>query len=290
MLAGNDWSPSAPPAGFAAPERPSSAQGLRKSRTSSRAMTGSSLRSDSASPASFSNNSPRGTPDLSSDQKTANESFFASMGQANATRPADLPPSQGGRYQGFGNTPTPSSNQHPSFGLSSASAPSFSEIQENPMAAISKGWSLFSSAVVGASKVVNEAVIQPGMEKVTDPTLQASVKGYLSEAQKRATEVGSTANQWSKSQFGVDVADSVGGVVGTVRDKITGGPVRSGYGSLSMGYDGETSGLYQDEGDDFLGQYQNSQLAPAQHTPVEETTSTAPTKKKSDWDDEWKDF
>ncbi|KAJ7591680.1 ArfGap-domain-containing protein [Mycena floridula] len=267
MLAGNDWSPSAPPPGFATPDRPGSAQGLRKSRTSSRAMTGSSLRSDSASPASFRNSSPHGTPDLS--QKAANESYFASMGQMNANRPDDLPPSQGGKYQGFGSTPAPSSNQHPSYGF--------------------KGWSLFSSAVVGATRVVNESVIQPGMEKVADPNLQASVKGYLSEAQKKATEVGSSANQWSKSQFGVDVADSVGGVVGTVRDKFTGGPAGSGYGSLSLGH-GESSGLYNDE-DDWDGhQYQNNQLAPAQLTPVEEVTHAVPAKKKSDWDDEWKDF
>ena len=74
------------------------------------------------------------------------------------------------------------------------------------MAAISKGWSLFSAAVVGATKVVSENVIQPGVEKVTDPNFQASVKGYVSEAQKRAMVAGGAANTWSKQQFGVDVA------------------------------------------------------------------------------------
>lgn len=291
-LAGKDWSPSLPPANFAAPERPSSAQGLRKSRTSSRAMTGSSLRGDSSSPASFRNSSPRGTPDLSN-QKTANETYFASLGEVNASRPDNLPPSQGGRYQGFGNTPPP--GQHPSYGLSSASAPTLSDMQENPMAALSKGWSLFSSAVVGATKVVNESVIQPGMEKISDPTLQASMKGYLSEAQRRAAEVGSSANQWSKNQFGVDVADSVGGVVRTVGDKIGGGPARAGYGSLAVGYDNETSGLYHDEADwGSHGQtyHHGDDLAPAQLTPVGEDSfsHSAPAKKKNDWDDEWKDF
>lgn len=238
------------------------------------------------------------------DQKTMNETYFASLGQANATRPADLPPSQGGLYQGFGSTPSPSAS-HPSYGLSSASAPSLSDLQENPMAALSKGWSLFSAAVAGASRVVSENVIQPGLEKVTDPTLQASVKGYVSEAQKRATIVGSTANQWSKSQFGVDVAGSVGGVVGTVKEKMGGGPKRDGYGAISNDlHDGEGSALYGDEEDEhnFFGEFSNGRYdEPSQHNATSSlsqstvakgptTTTAAAPAKKNDWDDEWKDF
>lgn len=252
---------------------------------------GSSLRSESASPASFSN-SPHGTPDPAGDQKSANESYFASLGQANAIRPADLPPSQGGRYQGFGSTPAPSSlDQHPSFGLSSSAAPSLNDLQENPMAALSKGWSLFSAAVVGASKVVSENVIQPGMEKVTDPNLHASVKGYMTEAQKRATMAGSSANQWSKNQFGVDVAESVGGVVGTVKEKIGGGPTSSGYGSIAQDNDGETSALYHDDEDGFFGEHNHGQQydqPPAQKASA--ATAAVPAAKKNGWDDEWKDF
>lgn len=39
-----------------------------------------------------------------------------------------------------------------------------------------KGWSIFSTAVLGASKVVNDSIIQPGVQKVTDPNLVNSVK------------------------------------------------------------------------------------------------------------------
>jgi len=297
-LAGKDWTPSLPPeptADSASPALSSSGQALRKSRTSTRSATGGSMRSNTPSPASF-RSSPRGTPDLSSDRKAANESYFASLGQANASRPVDLPPSQGGRYQGFGSTPPPS--QHPSYGLSSAAAPSLSDLQENPMGALSKGWSLFSAAVVGASKAVTENVIQPGIEKVTDPNLQASVKGYMTEAQKRAAVVGSSANQWSKSQFGVDVAESVGGVVGTVKDRIVGTP--RGYGALPMDHDGETSGLYHDDEDDFFKEYDSSQPygQPVGHTRTGSTASSSGVQvsssstragKKDDWD-EWKDF
>ncbi|KAJ7682467.1 ArfGap-domain-containing protein [Mycena polygramma] len=293
-IAGKSWTQSAPPPPSLSNSTDSA--GLRKSRASARSATGSSLRGDSASPASFGNNSPRGTPDLGSDQKTANESYFASLGQANATRSADLPPSQGGRYQGFGSTPAPS-QQHPSYGLSSASAPSLSDIQENPVAALSKGWSLFSAAVAGASRVVSENVIQPGMEKVRDPTLQASVMGYVSEAQKRAAVVGGAANQWSKNALGVDVASTVGGVVGGVKDRIGPSPESHGYGSVGMDHEGETSGLYHDDDEeDFFQEYRHGehydQPASSSTPGLSAAAAAAEVKPKanSDWDDEWKDF
>ncbi|KAG5352417.1 hypothetical protein C0989_002381 [Termitomyces sp. Mn162] len=300
-LAGKDWAPSLPPPGYAqnnqssSPStRPSSSQGLRKSRTNTRSTTGSTLRSNSPSPF---RKSPRGTPDL--DQKTANENYFASLGKANENRPLDLPPSQGGRYTGFGNTSTPPTSNHPSYALSSSSAPTLTELQKNPLGALSKGWSLFSAAVVGAGKAVNENVIQPGVEKVTDPAFTASVKGYMNEAQRRAATAGDSANQWSKQQFGVDVASSVGGVVGAVKDKVTGGPQRAGYGALASDGYGETSALYHDGDDDFdfeHGRHQSgispiqsssSQPVTVPSNPSSKTTSTA---KKSDWDDDWKDF
>ncbi|KAG6910976.1 hypothetical protein DXG01_006030 [Tephrocybe rancida] len=303
-LAGKDWAPSLPPAGSAQNNRssspsarPSSAQGLRKSRANARTTTGSSLRGDSPSPF---RNSPRGTPDLASDQKTANENYFATLGKANENRPVDLPPNQGGRYTGFGSTPTPPPSNHPSYALSSSAAPSFNELQQNPLGALSKGWSLFSAAVSGAGKAVSENVIQPGVEKVTDPAFTASVKGYMSEAQRKAAEVGGSANQWSKQQFGVDVASSVGGVVGAVKDKVSGGPQRAGYGAIATdGYE-ETSGLYHDvDDDDFFSEYDHgrnqSGISPLQSSsnqpePPASTKPAAAVKKNSDWDDEWKDF
>ena len=237
------------------------------------------------------------TPGASYDQKAQNEAFFASLGQANATRPADLPPSQGGRYQGFGNTPTPPPGaSNPSFALSSVNAPSLTELQENPVAALSKGWSLFSAAVVGASRAVAENVIQPGVEKVMDPTFQASVKGYATEASKRAGEVGRTANLWGKSTFGVDVAESVNGAVGTARDRLGGGPQSRGYGALGMDHEEESSALYHDDEDEFFDSFndfstQQSQQIPSKSNGAQASTTIHRTsaKKEDDWDD-WKDF
>ncbi|KAF7355588.1 ArfGap-domain-containing protein [Mycena sanguinolenta] len=269
-IAGKEWAQSAPPPPSLSNSTDSA--GLRKSRASGRSNTGSSLRADSASPASFTKGSPRGTPDLGADQKSANESYFASLGATNASRSADLPPSQGGRYQGFGNTPSPpAASQHPSYGLSSAAAPSFSDIQENPVAALSKGWSLFSAAVGGAARAVSENVIQPAAERVRDPTLQASVLG------------------WSKNAFGVDVAESVGGVVGTVKDRIGPSPARDGYGTVGMGHDGETSGLYHDDDEDLFTEYQHGDHYD-QPVAASAPASSPKPKDNNGWDDEWKDF
>ncbi|KAI0268134.1 hypothetical protein BC834DRAFT_868032 [Gloeopeniophorella convolvens] len=302
------WSPSAPPEGFTSPgssigspgSRPSSAQGLRKSRASGR-TAGSSIvsRGDSASPSlSASSNPASPNPGGGGGQKTANEMYFAQLGSRNSSRPDDLPPSQGGRYQGFGNTPDPpaGSQQHPSFGLTSRAAPTLSELQENPMAALSKGWSLFSSAVVGASRAVNENLIQPGVERVTDPTFQASVRGYVDGAGRRAGEVGSSVNQWSREQLGVDVAGQLGGVVGTVRERVGGGPARSGYSSVYAGggHEDESSSLYHDAEDDeeLFGEYHGAGGEHHAGTGLGGTGggSAGQAKASDGWDEEWKEF
>ena len=184
--------------------------------------------------------------------------------------------------------------------MSSAAAPSLTDFQENPGAALSKGWSLFSAAVAGAARAVNDNVIQPGIEKVSDPNFQAGVRGYVSEAGKKAGQVGSSANAWSRQTLGVDVAQGVGGVVGSVRDRMGGGPSSRGYGQVSQGYGyEESSSLYQDHEDDedFFGQYSGS--TPQKQTSFGQSGSggtggtsgstAAPKKKDDDWDD-WKDF
>ena len=60
---------------------------------------------------------------------------------------------------------------------------------------------------MGASRAVSETVIQPGIERVSDPAFTASVRGVAVEAGRRAGAVGGVANEWGEAQFGVDVAD-----------------------------------------------------------------------------------
>jgi ADP-ribosylation factor GTPase-activating protein 1 len=169
-----------------------------------------------------------------------------------------------------------------------------SELQENPMAALSKGWSLFSSAVVGASRAVSENVIQPGVERATDPALHASVRGYVGEAGRRAGEVGSSVNQWGKSQLGVDVAGQLGAVVDSVRDRVGGGPTRSGYSSVYSGglHEEETSALNPnlDDDDDFFKEYHGTPGPTSAQVGTSKATAE-PAKRSGGWnDEEWKDF
>lgn len=121
-------------------------------------------------------------------QKTANETYFASLGQANAHRSADLHPSQGGKYTGFGSSPMPSPGQsnsnagsHPSNITSSRALPTFNDLQSDPLKAMSKGWGLFSNTLSQATKTINESVIQPGLVKINDPNLSNSLQGYYSK-------------------------------------------------------------------------------------------------------------
>ncbi|CAD5115293.1 DgyrCDS4284 [Dimorphilus gyrociliatus] len=61
------------------------------------------------------------------------EDFFLRRIEENSARPDDLPPSQGGKYSGFGNTPAPIPKSQ-------------SEYFQNTMGAFSNGWSSFASS------------------------------------------------------------------------------------------------------------------------------------------------
>lgn len=300
-MEGKEWTQSSPPARSATPDLASSQQstGLRKSRAAGRSSTLG--RANSASPAPSQGSFP-GTPNLddAAQQKANNEAYFATLGQANATRPEHLPPSQGGRYVGFGSTPTPPpTNSHPSFGLSSAAAPTLTDFQQDPVSALGKGWSLFSSAVMGASKAVNETIIQPGVERITDPNLIQSVKGYAAEAGKQASTLGKNANDWGRTQWGVDVANQMGGLLDTVKTA-TGASNRPppGYSHVDN-FDDETSALYTDAGDDdFFAQHDGSRPQQS-HTQAQpssaygatstSTTTAVPAAAKPKAD-EWEDW
>ena len=121
----------------------------------------------------FGSNSAVGTP---TDSRSRNEQFFAELGRRNQEKPDHLPPSQGGRYQGFGNTPTPTSTGSPAS--SGNNTLSLQNLQKDPLGTLTKGWGMFSSAVSKSFNDVNETVIKPGMQQLQS--------GELSEETKRA--------------------------------------------------------------------------------------------------------
>jgi ADP-ribosylation factor GTPase-activating protein 1 len=85
--------------------------------------------------------------------------YFAKLGERNAQRPDDLPPSQGGKYSGFGSSaPRPQRDQQ--------ALPGLDDLQKDPVAAITKGFGWFASTVTKTAKTVNEGFIQPTAKQV----------------------------------------------------------------------------------------------------------------------------
>jgi hypothetical protein len=85
--------------------------------------------------------------------------YFAGLGAANASRPEDLPPSQGGKYAGFGSQPVEAPRRE--VGL-----PGLDDLQKDPVAALSKGFGWFTTTVGKTAKSVNEGWVQPTAAKV----------------------------------------------------------------------------------------------------------------------------
>lgn len=85
------------------------------------------------------------------------------MGTQNSLRSTDLPPSQGGRYSGFGSSQPQSqsqSNQQSGGGgvgaLSSRALPGFDDLRDDPVGALGKGWGFLGAALGAVGKTVNE--------------------------------------------------------------------------------------------------------------------------------------
>jgi len=111
-----------------------------------------------------------------SSRKVQNETYFAKLGGENASRPADLPPSQGGKYAGFGSEPPPIAGNTDQKGA----LPGVDEFQRDPVAALTKGFGWFTTTVGKSAKTVNESYIQPTAQKVyLPPCLYTPMSLYL---------------------------------------------------------------------------------------------------------------
>ncbi|WRT69796.1 uncharacterized protein IL334_006787 [Kwoniella shivajii] len=294
------WSPSSPPPASAAPSRPTSAQATRKSRAGGGGIGSSNL-----------------NPSIAPAQKAENEAFFERMGNNNANRPDHLPPSQGGKYAGFGSSPsyTPDqggsgsgSGNHPSYALSSHSAPTLDELQKNPLGALSKGWGLFSSAVAIAAGEINQSVVKPGMAKATEYTSGEggeNLKQYLNTAAEQAKEASYWASQranegWdqlndvAKQKGGLDLNQQLGKL--GLGKSGPGNPNQRGYGQLERSGDAEEGFITPHGGadqDDFFDSWDNqpTSAASANTAGSAKQSGNAAKGKKDGWeDDEWKDF
>lgn len=93
------------------------------------------------------------------------EGYFAKLGASNANRSADLPPSQGGKYAGFGSTPAPQMGGGSAGG--DAALPGLDDLQKDPLGALTKGFGWFTSTVTKTATTVNSNYIQPTAKQVS---------------------------------------------------------------------------------------------------------------------------
>lgn len=97
--------------------------------------------------------------DPNSRRAKVDDKYFGQLGARNAARPDDLPPSQGGKYAGFGSSgPEPVRAQ--------GSVPGLDDFQKDPVAALTKSFGWFSAAVGKTAKTVNDSYIQPTAQRV----------------------------------------------------------------------------------------------------------------------------
>jgi len=103
--------------------------------------------------------SPSRVPPAATGKVKVDDRYFASLGQANASRPEDLPPSQGGKYAGFGSSGPMVQKEEPKL-------PGLEDLQKDPVAALTKGFGWFTTTVGKTAKTVNDGYIVPTAQKV----------------------------------------------------------------------------------------------------------------------------
>ncbi|KAF9939501.1 Zn finger-containing GTPase- Activating Protein for ARF [Mortierella alpina] len=208
---GRPWTPSAPTA--RAPIRPTSATSNRSgspqqplgSRNNNNGSSYSSNSNGYNSPSvnsssGYNSPSPGGSLGMNGGgggaapltDKSRNEQYFNRLGAENANRSENLPPSQGGKYAGFGNSPAvPQRND----------ALDVNDILNDPAAALSKGWSLLSTTLVAGASMINENVIKPTAATVSDPDFQNKVGGYVASIGQKVQEGGRSLGTMVNSQI-----------------------------------------------------------------------------------------
>ncbi|XP_039286695.1 ADP-ribosylation factor GTPase-activating protein 1 isoform X2 [Nilaparvata lugens] len=109
------------------------------------------------------------------------DQFFARRQDENATRPENLPPSQGGKYSGFGYTreaPPKSSSQ---------------EFFDTAVSSLASGWSMFSSSAAKIASKASEGAIKVGgiaTQKVKEGKLLDDVSTQVSNLTTKVGELG----------------------------------------------------------------------------------------------------
>ncbi|KAJ9102661.1 hypothetical protein QFC19_004770 [Naganishia cerealis] len=298
-----EWSPSSPPTTFTnllstpapslAPPGPANATRARGGRNSP--MPSGTAGSRAASPFAAAAPGERGLTG-SGGGGGGNEDFFAGLGEVNAQRKEGVPPSQGGKYTGFGSTPDPApSSSHPAFALSSHAAPSLQEFQTAPLSALTKSWGLFSSAVTTAGKEIHTSVIQPGVARAGQ-TLEGETGYEARELAAKVAEQAKATTGWLSS-----IAGDSWSSLNTLARERAGASGGGGYGEVDlterlgqMGLQPSSSAIARDhaQGGWDEGFTDDWDAPPAAQTKPAAARAETQKGKQAEpaWDDEWKEF
>lgn len=124
-----------------------------------------------------------GMDDTAASKKERNEAYFSKLGNENASRSEALPPSQGGKFTGFGGglpeSPPSRSNSRSraSFmGGGAGGGPALDDFQKDPMGTLTKGFGWFTSTVGKSAKTVHESYIQPTAKQLAESDLAAQAR------------------------------------------------------------------------------------------------------------------
>ncbi|GAA6038661.1 hypothetical protein JCM8097_009471 [Rhodosporidiobolus ruineniae] len=266
---GRPWIPSSPPPPSASPA-PSTSSSLRKPRGSAFGSSASST-PRSGSPAN-SNAGGAGAAGGFMPTKSQNEDFFARMGAANDSRRDDLPPSQGGKYQGFGSAGSVPPSGGGSFNpLSSRALPGLDDLRDDPVGALGKGWGFLGAALGAVGKTVNESVLQPTLERASDPALQSQLQTFsksalttLGGAARTGGQLLSTGLEQGSTILRRDLGVDVGDLGASYVDRATGRGAGEGYGRIGEEHaPGGHSGMEPGRGDFFDEQLGSGGASPS---------------------------
>lgn len=199
----------------------------KKNNTSSRSSTPMSLGGGSGSAAGAGAGVRTGSPATSirsdslrsgvGSKKEQNEAYFEKLGNSNATRSDALPPSQGGKFTGFGGgMPPPAAGDRRSspfggfggwgaFGGGGGGAPALDDFQKDPMASLSKGFGWFASTVGKGAKTVNDSYLQPTAKQLAESDFAAQARMQANNwGQNLQTGARSAADQFNRFVEGDD--------------------------------------------------------------------------------------
>ncbi|KAI1817803.1 ADP-ribosylation factor GTPase-activating protein GCS1 [Poronia punctata] len=136
------------------------------------------------------------------------DKYFARLGEENATRPDSLPPSQGGKYSGFGNTAPPTTAG------GGGAIPDLGELQKDPVAALTKGFGWFASTVTKTAKGINDDFIQPTAKQLSETDFAAQAR-FAAGNVGRVAQVGAMTAQERFSRFVEGPDENRGGIRST---------------------------------------------------------------------------